>query len=105
MVLKFKDRKQNPRKKILVYGLDGTGKSTFAFNYCEQNGLNPVVIDVDDTNFTPAPILDLHFGSDIITYKNLKDAIEEIGKSDDFDTIILDGVTSFLSLSFLICKM
>ena len=98
MVLKFKDRKQNPRKKILVYGLDGTGKSTFAFNYCEQNGLNPVVIDVDDTNFTPAPILDLHFGSDIITYKNLKDAIEEIGKSDDFDTIILDGVTSLLEM-------
>lgn len=98
MALRFKDRKQNPRKKILVYGLDGTGKSTFAFNYCEQNGLNPVVIDVDDTNFTPAPILDLHFGSDIITYKNLKDAIEEIGKSDDFDTIILDGVTSLLEM-------
>lgn len=98
MVLKFKDRKQNPRKKILVYGLDGTGKSTFAFNYCEQNGLNPVVIDIDDTNFTPSPILDLHLGSDITTYKNLKDAIEEIGKSDDFDTIILDGVTSLLEM-------
>ena len=98
MVLKFKDRKQNPRKKILVYGLDGTGKSTFAFNYCEQNGFKPIVIDVDDTNFTPAPILDLHFGSDIATYKNLKDAIEEIGKSDDFDTIILDGVTSLLEM-------
>ena len=98
MVLKFKDRKQNPRKKILVYGLDGTGKSTFAFNYCERNGLTPIVIDIDDTNFTPSPILDLHLGSDIATYKNLKDAIEEIGKSDDFDTIILDGVTSLLEM-------
>lgn len=98
MVLKFKDRKKTPRKKILVYGLDGTGKSTFAFRYCEQNGLTPVVIDVDDTNFTPLPILDLHFGSDVTTYKNLKDAIEEIGKSDDFDTIILDGVTSLLEM-------
>lgn len=98
MALRFKDRKQNPRKKILVYGLDGTGKSTFAFNYCEQNGLTPVVIDVDDTNFTPAPILDLNFGSDVTTYQNLKKAIEEIGKSDDFDTIILDGVTSLLEM-------
>ena len=98
MALKFKDRMQNPRKKILVYGLDGTGKSTFAFKYCERNGLTPVVIDVDDTNFTPAPILDLNFGSDIATYKTLKDAIEEIGKSDDFDTIILDGVTSLLEM-------
>ena len=98
MALKFKDRKENPRKKILVYGMDGTGKSTFAFKYCEQNGLTPVVIDVDDTNFTPLPILDLNFGSDVTTYKNLKDAIEEIGKSDDFDTIILDGVTSLLEM-------
>lgn len=98
MALKFKDRKQNPRKKILVYGLDGTGKSTFAFNYCEQNGLKPVVIDIDDTNFTPSPILDLHLGSDVTTYQNLKKSIEEIGKSDDFDTIILDGVTSLLEM-------
>lgn len=97
-MLKFKDRKENPRKKILVYGLDGTGKSTFAHKYCEENGLKPVVIDIDDTNFTPAPILDLNLGSDITTYKNLKDAIEEIGKSDDFDTIILDGVTSLLEM-------
>lgn len=81
-----------------MYGMDGTGKSTFAFNYCEQNGLTPIVIDIDDTNFTPSPILDLHLGSDIATYKNLKDAIEEIGKSDDFDTIILDGVTSLLEM-------
>lgn len=98
MALRFKNRMENPRKKILVYGLDGTGKSTFAFRYCEQNGLNPVVIDVDDTNFTPAPILDLDFGSDITTYNNLKKAIEEIGKTDDFDTIILDGVTSLLEM-------
>lgn len=98
MTLKFKNRSENDRKKILVYGLDGSGKSTFAHNYCKENGLKPVVIDVDDTNFTPAPILDLHFGSDITTYKNLKSAIEEIGKTDEFDTIILDGVTSLLEM-------
>ena len=98
MALKFKDRTENPRKKILVYGLDGTGKSTFAYNYCEENGLNPVVIDVDDTNFTPSPILDLDFGNDITTYNNIKKAVEEIGKTDEFDTIILDGVTSLLEM-------
>ena len=72
MALKFKNRESNPRKKVLVYGLDGSGKSTFAYEYCKRNGLNPVVVDVDDTNFTPSPILDLDFGSDITTYNNLK---------------------------------
>lgn len=98
MALKFKNRGENPRKKILVYGLDGSGKSTFAYNYCKRNGLNPVVVDVDDTNFTPSPILDLNFGNDLTTYKTLKDAIQEIGKTDDFDTIIIDGVTSLLEM-------
>ena len=31
MVLRFKNRQEGPRlKKVLVYGMDGSGKSTFA---------------------------------------------------------------------------
>ena len=98
MVLKFKNRKENDRKKILIYGLDGTGKSTFAEQYCKDNNLNPVCIDIDDTNFTQVPILDIEFGNDRATYENLKKTIEELGRTDDFDTIIIDGVTSLLEM-------
>ena len=98
MVLKFKTRGTDDLKKVMIYGLDGTGKSTFAAEYCRENGLYPVVIDVDDTNYTSLPILDLKMGTDIQTYQNLKKAIDEIAKSDDFDTIIIDGVTSLLEM-------
>lgn len=97
MVLKLKNRAENPRKKVLIYGLDGTGKSTFAETYCQENGLNPVVIDIDDTNFTGLDILDLRFANDMQTYTIVKNTIKEIGKSD-YDTIILDGVSSLLEM-------
>lgn len=97
MVLKLKNRAENPRKKVLIYGLDGTGKSTFAETYCKENGLNPVVIDIDDTNFTGLDILDLKFANDMQTYTIVKNTIKEIGKSD-YDTIILDGVSSLLEM-------
>lgn len=95
-MLKFKDRSKN-LKKVMVYGNDGTGKSTFAEQYCHENGLNPVVFDIDDTNYTNLPILELDLCNDIRTYKNIKKAIEEI-KGSEFDTIILDGVTSLLEM-------
>ena len=98
MVLQFKKRGVNDLKKVMVYGQDGSGKSTFAANYCREHGLNPVVIDVDDTNYTDLPVVDLNFKSDIATYQNIKKAVEEISKTDDFDTIILDGVTSLLEM-------
>ena len=97
-MLKFKNRAENDRKKVLIYGLDGTGKSSYAAKYCKENGLHPVCIDIDDTNFTSLPILDLNLGGDMVTYKNIKNCIEEISKSSDFDTIILDGVTSLLEM-------
>ena len=50
--LTFKNRTANDKKKVMIYGNDGTGKSTFAETYCNKNGLNRVVIDIDDTNFT-----------------------------------------------------
>lgn len=98
MVLKFKQRGTNDLKKVMIYGNDGTGKSTFAETYCHENNLHPIVIDIDDTNYTNLPILDLDFGTDIKTYQNIKNAIAEISKSGDFDTIIIDGVTSLLEM-------
>lgn len=97
MVLKLKNRTENPRKKVLIYGLDGTGKSTFAETYCKENGLNPIVIDIDDTNFTGLDILDLRFANDMQTYAIVKNTIKEIGKTE-YDTIILDGVSSLLEM-------
>lgn len=97
MVLKFKTRGINDVKKVLVYGGDGSGKSTFAANYCKKHGLNPVVIDIDDTNYTNLPIVDIDLSSDMVAYKNIIKTIKEINQSD-FDTIILDGVTSLLEI-------
>ena len=57
--LTFKTRTPNDNKKVMIYGNDGTGKSTFAETYCKQNGLNPLVIDIDDTNFTSLPIVEM----------------------------------------------
>ena len=99
MVLKFKDRTKEPNlKKVLIYGMDGSGKSTFAEQYCKENNLNAVVIDIDDTNYTNLPIVEVNLTTDLTTYNSVKDVIKEIGKSKDFDTIILDGVTSLLEL-------
>lgn len=98
MALRLKNRSENPRKKVLIYGLDGTGKSTFAETYCKENGLNPVVIDIDDTNFTGLDILDLRFANDMQTYTVVKNTIKEIGKTPEYDTIILDGVSSLLEM-------
>ena len=47
MAFKLKKRGIDDAKKILVYGNDGTGKSTFAAEYCKEHGLNPIVIDID----------------------------------------------------------
>lgn len=99
MVLKFRDRKKEPSlKKVMIYGLDGSGKSTFAENYCRQHNLNAVVLDIDDTNYTGIPSVELDFSTDLKTYKSIKDTIKELGEMDEFDTIILDGVTSLLEL-------
>lgn len=99
MALKFKNRQEGPRlKKVLVYGMDGSGKSTFAEQYCMEHGLKPVCIDIDDTNYTNVPIVEVNLTTDLTTYNTVKGVIQEISKSKDFDTIILDGVTSLLEL-------
>lgn len=102
MALKFKDPNESDLKKVMIYGKDGTGKSTFAADYCSENNLSPVVIDVDDTNrtrlFSEGRVLQLDFKSDVKTFNEIKNAVTEISKMDEFDTIILDGVTSLLEM-------
>ena len=98
MVLKFKQRGVNDLKKVLVYGADGSGKSTFAENYCNENNLSPAVIDIDDTNYTNLPIVDLDLSSDMVAFRGIIKTIKEISKTSNFDTIILDGVTSLLEI-------
>lgn len=96
--LKFKVRGKNDLKKVMIYGNDGTGKSTFAEKYCEDNGLKPIVIDVDDTNYTSLPIVEVDLSSDLKAYKFVKNIVNEVSRSEEFDTIILDGVTSYLEM-------
>lgn len=96
MVLKIKERKTIP-KKILIYGLDGSGKSTFAEQYCKENNLNAVCLDVDDTNFTNIPLVEFDRSNNLKVQKQVLDFIADV-KESDFDTVIIDGVSSLLNL-------
>lgn len=83
-------------KKVLIYGEDKTGKSTFAEKYCKEKGLNPVVVDLENTNFTDLPlILDVDLSSDVKAYRQMKKIIHDVQESD-YDTIIIDGVDSLI---------
>lgn len=98
--MNFKKRTvENTLKKVLIYGYDGTGKSTFAEKYCKENGLKPVVIDVDDTNFTSLPITTLEdCNNSTQTTNKMVEYINEISNSKEFDTVIIDGVSSLFEL-------
>lgn len=96
--LVFKTRGPKDKKKVLIYGNDGTGKSTFAKQYCEDNDLNPICIDIDDTNFTDIPIVEVDTRNDRLTYNNMIKTIDLIIEDGRFDTIIIDGVTSLLEM-------
>ena len=89
--------KKNRVKKILIYGNPGTGKTTGAELYCKKNGLNPIVLDVDDTNFTDMPNLRIDFTqkSQMIR-KHLLHWIPKI--HTDYDTIVIDGISSLIEL-------
>ena len=97
--LTFKTRSADDKKKVMIYGNDGTGKSTFAETYCRQNGLTPVVVDIDDTNFTSLPIVELQLEeNNKRNWLRIRDTFKKICLSDNFDNIILDGVTSLLEM-------
>ena len=97
--LTFKTRSADDKKKVMIYGNDGTGKSTFAETYCRNNNLTPVVVDIDDTNFTNLPIVEMEFeDNNKRNWLRIRDTFKKIVLCDDFDTVIIDGVTSLLEM-------
>lgn len=96
--LTFKTRGVNDKKKVLIYGNDGTGKSTYAEQYCKDNGLTAVCIDIDDTNFTSIPLVEIDTRTDLTTFNSICQVIDLISEDDRFDTIIVDGVTSLIEM-------
>jgi len=97
MALKIKSRREIPRK-VLFYGKDGTGKSTQAEKYCEVKKLNPVCVDVDETNFTGVPVADVDLSTPLKAYQNMLQFIEDVKESDDFDTLMIDGISSWIQM-------
>lgn len=91
--LVFKKRGTGDLKKVLVLGDDGSGKSTFAEEYCKENSLNAVVLDIENTNYTDLLMVnEFDLSSDKKAYRCLKMVLSEIEKMDDTDTIIIDGI-------------
>lgn len=95
MVIKLKNRKNIPRK-VLFYGKDGVGKSTQAMRYCKAKNLKPICVDVDETNFTEVPVVDIDLSNPLKAYTNMLDLIEEVKNSEDYDTLIIDGIGSWI---------
>lgn len=94
--LKIHKRKDETNlKKVMIYGLDKSGKSTFAEQYCKDNGLKAVVIDIDDTNYTDMDLITPDTSSAMKTQQTMINAITMI-QNTDYDTIVIDGVSSLL---------
>ena len=96
--LTFKTRGVKKKKKVMIYGNDGTGKSTYAEKYCKEHNLNAVCIDVDDTNFTSIPLVEIDTRTDLTTFNSICQVIDLITEDERFDTIIIDGVTSLIEM-------
>lgn len=95
MALEIKSRREIPRK-VLFYGKDGVGKSTQAEKYCKAKSLNAVCLDVDETNFTSIPIAEVDLSNPLKAYQNMLQFIEDV-KESEFDTIMIDGISSWIS--------
>jgi len=93
----FKKRSKMNRRKVLIYGDDGSGKSTYAETYCKEHNLNPVVLDLEDTNYTDLPMLsEFDLTTDVKAYRFMNSVLAEISENEEFDTIIIDGVDSLI---------
>ena len=91
-MIKLRDETKIP-KKVMFLGKDGTGKSTAAYKYCQNNNLKPIAIDFDDTNIgTGCPVMEIRLTNHTASKKAILNAIDEVEKSPDYDTIILDNV-------------
>lgn len=95
MALKFKSRREIPRK-TLFYGKDGVGKSTQAARYCKAKGLKAVCVDVDETNFTDLPIVDVDLSNPLKAYTNMLELITDAKDDENVDTLVIDGITSWI---------
>ena len=94
--LTFKKRGADNKRKVLIYGKDGSGKSTYAEKYCNEHGLNPVVLDIEDTNYTDLPMLnEFDLSTDVKAYRFMNRVLNEI-EHTEFDTIIIDGIDSLI---------
>lgn len=83
-------------KKVLVVGETKHGKSTFVEEYCKENGLNAVVCDFENTNFTDMDlIVDFDLSNDRKLFRSLHKLIKEV-EASDYDTIVLDGIDSVI---------
>ena len=83
-------------KKVLIVGATKSGKSTYCEKYCDDEGLNAVVVDIEDTNYTDMPLVnDIDLSSDMKAYRTMKKLIKEIEVSE-FDTIVIDGIDSLI---------
>ena len=96
--LTFKTRGAEDKKKVMIYGNDGTGKSTYAEQYCIDNGMKAVCIDIDDTNYTSIPLVEIDTRTDVTTFNSICEVIELLTNDSRFDTIIIDGVTSLIEM-------
>lgn len=95
-MLQFENRNK-VLKKVLIYGEDGSGKSTFAENYCKENNLKPVCIDVEKTNFTSIPIVKCDLGNDKKAVRNIQAVIRDL-KESEYDTLVIDGASTLLEI-------
>lgn len=96
-MINIKKRNEEPSlKKILIGGRDGSGKSTFAYEYCRKNNLNEIVVDIEDTNFSDSPLInDIDLGNDRKALKNMENILVEI-KKEGYDCLVLDGVDVYI---------
>lgn len=93
-IVKRKDNKN--LKKVLIVGDSKTGKSTFCESYCQENNLNAVVLDIENTNFTDMDlIVSFDLSNDMKAYRTVRKIIKEVEMSE-YDTIVLDGIDSLL---------
>lgn len=80
------------KRKILINGITGSGKSTVAKNYCDKHELNAVVFDIDDTNFAMSDrVIDIDYSLNANALTNeIVGMIKKIPV--EYDTIIIDGI-------------
>lgn len=96
MVIKIRDDTKILRK-VMFIGKDGSGKSTAAAKYCKAKHLKPICIDFDETNIgTGVPCMELIYGNHLTAKKAILNAIDDVAKSPDYDTLIFDNVGTML---------